>query len=112
MCDHEPVLQLAPHSTDRTKLRFTSAIRLAFVEGCLVDLILELGRDVCAAEDAVLAPREVGFEAEFADGEGEDERFPGDGGGVEVAGEAVEEIHDWLELIGRCGVVRKCSPRA
>ena len=93
LSDDEVVLDLAEDSTDDAELGFRAAVGLTLVECLLLDLVLELGRDCGAGEDAVLAPAEVGFECEFADGEGEDEWFPRDGGVVEVAGEAVEVVH-------------------
>ena len=87
---------MADDSADEAELRFRAAVSLGFVIGRLVDFVLELGGDSAALEDLVLAVGEVGFEAEFADGEGEDERFPGDGGSVEGGCETAEEVHDSL----------------
>ena len=93
LSDDEVVLDLAPDTADDAEFGLRAAVGLAFIECLLVDLVLELRRHGCAREDAVLAPAEVGFEGEFPNGEGEDERFPGDGGVVEEVREAVEVVH-------------------
>ena len=93
MCDDEVILDLAEDSTHEAKLRFRAPIRLALVEGLLIDFVLQLWWDGRSGEDAVLAPGEVGFEAELANGEGQDERFPGDVWTVEEARESMEVIH-------------------
>ena len=93
MCDDEVVLDLAEDSTHEAKLGFRAPIRLTLVEGLLVNLILQLWWDGGSGQDAILAPGQVGFEAELADGEGENEWFPRDVWVVEEAREAVEVIH-------------------
>lgn len=93
VADCNVVLDLRPDGGDEGEFRFSAAVGLGFRVRFGVDFVLELRRDGGSLQDTVLAVEQVGVQGEFADGEGDDEGFPGDCGAVEPGAEAVEEVH-------------------
>ena len=70
--DEKDILGLGVQVRDEAELALGAAVGLGFVEGFLVDFILEGFRRAGLAEDAVLAEGEEGFEDILPDGEAED----------------------------------------
>ena len=70
--DEKDILGLGVQVRDEAELALGAAVGLGFVEGFLVDFILQGFRRAGLAEDAVLAEGEEGFEDILPDGEAED----------------------------------------